>query len=155
MLDEQTNAKIQKAITESLPAQVGETLRKQLELIPILEKQLESSKTSISGLEKNVIQLKEERSELALELSKHQALDVREKIVSERERNSKLEELKYQLDAEKEKTQFSRDVALGLVRNTEYRHEVFGNKNIPVKDQFGNTNMMHSIENSTETNKAQ
>ena len=53
--------------------------------------------------------------------SRNSALDVAEDAVRKRENDIQIEELKYQLAAEKDKTEFTKNVALGLVRNTEFK----------------------------------
>lgn len=59
-------------------------------------------------------------------------------------RDLKVSQLEYQLVAEKEKSEFTKNVALGLVRNQEYRSDVFDQVNAPYTDhngyqQYGNT----------------
>jgi len=52
-------------------------------------------------------------------------LEEREKKLIEAERNLKIATLEFKLGSERDKTQFSKDIALGLVRNTEYRKHIY------------------------------
>jgi hypothetical protein len=155
MFDEKTKEKIEKAITESLPAQVGETLRKELERIPKLEAEVKRLTNDYSLTSHEVVRLQQENQKLREEISKHSLLDQREKVISEKERNLKIEELAYQLQAEKDKTDFTKQVALGLVRNTEYRRTLMDSVNDPWRDQYGNIMYSNKTQNSEETTSAQ
>ena len=57
------------------------------------------------------------------------SLDDREKDLDAKEYNLKLTVLQGELDSEKEKSSFAKSIALGLVRNAEYRKHVFDNEN--------------------------
>ena len=64
----------------------------------------------------------------------------REKTLELNERQFEVNSLKYKLAAEKDKTEFSKNVALGLVRNTEYRKTIFDTENsggMPMQDGSG------------------
>ena len=64
----------------------------------------------------------------------------REKELQEKEIKFEVETLKYQLSAEKDKTETIQSIALGLVRNTEYRKTIFDSENpggTPVIDGQG------------------
>jgi len=116
---------LQESIKKNLPQQVGDVLKERLaqadrDTITIKDQQekLAEANSQIDYLQKEIRQYKQfdERNTL---------LESREKEL-ETERNTlELEKLKYQLQAEKDKTQFSQNVALGLVRNTEYRKTIF------------------------------
>lgn len=60
--------------------------------------------------------------ELAMQLKDDQIAQLQEML---KEKDQTIKNLSYQLAAEKEKTLFVKDVAMGLVRNTEYRKTVF------------------------------
>lgn len=116
---------IKAIIEKSLPAQVGDVLKQRLEQaekdavkVRLQEEALQSKNAAIAKLEKQVADYKKMDERNA-------ALEAREKAVTDGERNLKVSTLEFQLTAEKEKTQFSKDVALGLVRNTEYKKTVF------------------------------
>ena len=58
---------------------------------------------------------------------------IREKELNERQLKLELIILQDQLNSSRENAKFARDVALGLVRNTEFRNSVFESvSNIPV-----------------------
>lgn len=52
-------------------------------------------------------------------------LEAREAAVIEGERKLEVDTLKYQLESEKEKVTFTKEVALGLVKNVTYRESIF------------------------------
>ena len=113
-----------KAIIEKhMPEQVGDVLKKRLkqaeeDAIKLKQQNelLVNNNLTITNLEKVISNYKnfDERNS---------NLEVREKAVAESERNLQIKKLEYELASEKEKTQFSKDVAMGLVRNTEYRKQ--------------------------------
>ena len=117
---------LQESIKKNLPAQIGEELRLVLikgkedaaKLVIAEDKNVELNKT-INVQQEQIRQLNEK-------LSLAGDIDAREKAVAEAERNIKIEKLEYQLKSEQDKTNFAQNVALGLVRNTEYRKSVNG-----------------------------
>lgn len=120
---------IKAIIEKNLPAQVGDVLKLRLEQaekdvvkVKQQEEALQSKNVTITGLEKQVADYKKFDERNA-------TLEAREKAVADGERNLKVATLEFQLTAEKEKTQFSKDVALGLVRNTEFRKHIFDSEN--------------------------
>lgn len=150
-MDRDLELKIGKAIEESLPAQVGAQLKKQLELIPSLQKEVEDLSDRNKILKEDLVVANKMIEELKSELSKHEKLYQREYAIDKAERNLEIEKLKYQLESEKQKSIFTREVALGLVRNAEYRSNVFENKNLVAGlDQYGNPRTVYVSDNRTE-----
>lgn len=120
---------IQEAIEKSLPLQVGQVLKTRLEQadkdavkLKQQEESLASKNATITGLEKRI-------EEYVKFNERNLLLEAREKAVEEKERNLKLATLEFQLASEKEKTEFTKSVAMGLVRNSEYRKNIFDNEN--------------------------
>lgn len=153
-MDKELELKISKAITESLPAQLGEELRKQLELIPSLQNEVNQFIERNNFLRFDLDAAREKLTKAQEEISKHAHLSVREKAIQDAERKFEIEKLTYQLAAEKDKTEFAKGVALGLVRNAEYRTSVFEYKTLPMGlDQFGNpkTQTVHDNRNEDRT----
>ncbi len=116
-------------IKKNLPAEVGS----------ILKQRLEQAETDAETVESQKRQLKENSarfSDLNEQILAYQKLDERnskleerERAVENKERSLEIETLKYQLASEKDKTDFSHKVALGLVRNVEYRKNIFDSEN--------------------------
>jgi hypothetical protein len=143
-----------KAIIEkNLPAQVGDVLKKRLEQadndavkIKQLEEQLGNRNQHVTKLEATIADCKKFDERNA-------ALEAREKACDIQERDLKVKTLEYQLQSEKDKTTFASSVALGLVRNVEYRRILSDCQTVPMKDQYGNmtypTNTQHSDEKKT------
>lgn len=120
---------IRAIIEKNLPAQVGEVLKTRLEQaekdvikIKQQEETLQSKNAAITQFEKLVADYKTKDEQNA-------KLEARELAVTEAERNLKIATLEYQLVSEKEKTDFTKNVALGLVRNTEFRKTIFDSEN--------------------------
>lgn len=115
----------QEIIKKNLPAQVGDVLKERLEQADKDVKLIDSLRVANESYVKKIQELNlivdgyKEFDERNLNLEK------REKEVSERERQQEIEKLKYQLESEKNKTEFTKEVALKLVRNTEYRNNIF------------------------------
>ena len=142
---------IKEIIAKNLPAHVGDVLKTRLEQadkndikIEVQTKELEAKDKTIRELEKTI------RDYSALD-QRNSQLSAREKEVEDKERDLKIKTLEYQLDSEKDKTKFSQDVALGLVRNSEYRRSLFDNISEPGKDQYGNYVYNNKTQNSEET----
>jgi len=142
------------AIEKNLSAEVGKTLK------VVLEK-AEKDAEQVGQLSKQVEALKNTLLESQAELRKHEQLDLRMKSVEDAEKKNtqdalkiKTDTLEYQLETEKDKTKFVTGVAMGLVRNTEFRRSLFDNAvdfNAAV-DQYGNHIPITRTQNSTETN---
>ena len=156
-MNQELELKLQNAIKESLPQQVGEELKKVLEKAKKDEEELRIAKNSIISLEADVKGLKDVLEKYKQFGNRNAALDAREKELNEKERSLKIEELEYKLNSEKEKTEFTKGVALGLVRNTEYRKDIFNNKHQMgytdengkwISDRFNNDNS--SVTTKTE-----
>lgn len=146
---------LQESIKKNLPQQVGEVLKTRLEQadkdsteVKRLKEMLDKYADDKIGLEKQIEEYKQFDSRNSL-------LESREKEIETKEKQLEVETLKYQLQSEKDKTTFSQNVALGLVRNVEYRKNIFDNESgvNGTTDQYGNqvyTNTSKSY-NSTET----
>ena len=79
-------------------------------------------------------------------------MDKREEDLNKEKHNLDLEMLKFQLEVEKDKSVFTKEIALGLVRNTEYRRNIFDNTSEPGgKDQYGLPIYVNKSQHSTET----
>lgn len=146
---------IKAIIEKNLPAQVGAVLKGVLEQaekdavkVKQQEEALVSKTATITGLEKTI-------SDYRKLDERNGTLEGRERKVAEDERNLKIATLEFQLVAEKEKTEFSKSVALGLVRNTEYKRTLFDSQTDPYKDQYGGTNYQTKTQQSTENKTAE
>ena len=128
-------------IKRSLPQHVGETLRKRLEQA---DKDEEENKSLKEELAENYEKISEQRSII----EEYKKFDERNKDLNRREKELEaglikleIETLKYQLETEKEKTDFTKSIALGLVRNTQYKKTIFDTENkggVPMQDGHGN-----------------
>jgi hypothetical protein len=119
---------IQEIIEKNLPKQVGETLKLRLEKADRDEESVKDLTTVNKLYEGEIEHLKERIVDYEKFDSRNMKLDSREKELNDKERNLKITELTYQLDSEKAKSLHSDAIAMGLVRNTTYRKNVFDNE---------------------------
>lgn len=133
------NKEIKKLAEQHLPKQVGDVLQKRLKRANEIEFELQE-------LSELLIKKNDKINELTSIVSKindlkifEDSLKAKEKELNNLERNLELEKLKYQLESERDKTDFSMRVALGLVRNIEFRKTIFDSENqAPYQDSNGN-----------------
>lgn len=121
---------IQEIIKKNLPQQVGETLKARLEEADQLEIKLRQVEEKIKNLSLSEGFLREELSKYRKLDERNSTLESREKELETKERNLEIETLKYQLQSEKDKIEFTKSIAQGLVRNTEYRKQVYDSDSV-------------------------
>ncbi len=154
--NEELNKKIQEAIKESLPSQIGDELKKLIEQGKADAQEVKSLIIACENNRKTIDELNTKLSEYRKLDDRNTAIEAREKAAEVAERKTEIEKLTYQLSSEKEKTEFSKSVALGLVRNIEYRRSLMDNTHEPCgKDQYGNAQYQNKTQNSNETTKAE
>jgi hypothetical protein len=124
---------IQDAIEKQLPAQVGEVLRTRLEQAEKDAATVKHNATTLAEFRSDIRKLESQVEARDAKLKQHGDIDKREAEVAQRERDLKITLLEAQLVTEKDKSAFVKEVALGLVRNAEFRRSVFENhnKNVP------------------------
>lgn len=123
--DTQLKREIEESIAAHLPAQVGEVLKKRLEQADRAERELASTKSALDLSLDQITRLHDEVATLKNRVSTEEKLAQIEKDLAERERNLQIEVLKIKLDASDQSAKFARDLAMGLVRNIEFRNSVF------------------------------
>lgn len=144
---------ISDAIEKNLPSMLGTKLRERLEQADKDAAELgQFKKLHVTQGDQNQ-RLRDQVSALQEQLNQHKALDIRENEVAARERDAEIAGLKVQLNAEQRMSQYARDVAMGLVRNVEYRKSVFENGMTPIS-QNGCVMQQPHNSNSGETNSA-
>jgi len=130
---------IQELIKKHLPQQVGETLKVTLEHAEKDAKKVKEQDEKLIERRKEIDKLESIIQEYKKFDERNSLLDAREKELEAKENKLEIDELKYQLSAEKDKTEFSKNIALGIVRNTEYRKTIFDSENQePYQDYTGN-----------------
>lgn len=149
--NEAMNEEIRLLIKKNLPAETGDVLKQVLE-------QAEKDAKAVVALEglnrecaKQIDSLKSKIREYERFDTRNSNLDAREKDVNSKEINLRIKELEYQLNAESDKTQFAKDVALGLVRNTEYKRTVFSNESSTDGTTGEYDNLVYKNRNSDST----
>lgn len=130
---------INEIISNQLPAQVGAVLKSRLEQADVLENENRELKLEIGAKQQKIAELEAEVSKHLSISNRESDLTKKEADISERERNAEIEALKMKLECSESNTKFARDVALGLVRNTSYRKNIFDSEVIgqPVTDGNG------------------
>lgn len=142
---------IKSIIEKNLPAQVGESLKKVLEQGKKDAESVKSLNDQIQKLVLNVNEKEKRISEYQKFDDRNAKLDERESQLAERERNMTITQLRMELVAEKEKSDFAKSVAMGLVRNAEYRRSLWESKDSPTSmDQYGVQRYANSTYNSDE-----
>lgn len=146
-----------KAIIEkNLPAQVGDVLKKRLEQADKDAADLSTARKANEDAVKKIDDLNKQIADYKKFDERNSALEAREKACEIQERDLKVKTLEYQLQSEKDKTVFAQGLALGLVRNTEFKRTVFDTKNGPEGvDQYGNTRYVTHAVNVDEKKTAE
>lgn len=145
-LEKELEKSFQESIKNNLPHQVGETLKQRLkeaeedakEVKRLSAKLDKAEKLAIVALDnfdkefdKYELEIKQLKREINCYMSndkRNSELDYRQKSLEKAEQTLRIEQLTYELNVEKEKTEFTKSVALGLVRNLEYRKNTFDNE---------------------------
>lgn len=120
---------MKEAIGKHLPQAVGDVLQERLKQADIDAATVERQKEQVATLIAKMAELEAKLRTANEEVGKHIALNKREEEISTRERNAEIASLKVELEASRGNTKFAQEVAMGLVRNTEYRRNVFDNEN--------------------------
>lgn len=145
-------AELKAVIEKNLPAQVGDLLQKRLKEADFNIQRLKDANNDLDHKDALIKDLRRQIVNYEKLDERNTLLEAREKAVADEERNQAIATLQYQLAAEKDKTEFSKNVALGLVRNSEYRrtlHDNIGNNG--QRDIHGNPIYTNITQNSSET----
>ena len=152
------------AINEELAKDISDAIEKNLPaasadlLIRRLSQGREDAKSIVAMRDENAAWRTKNQS-LAVELdtakvmlAAHVAIGARETAVAARELRADFNDLQTRHTSALENTRFARDLALGLVRNTDFRESVFtsSSKGVPVVNG-GCTSVMQSTDNETVT----
>lgn len=147
---------IAEIIKKNLPAHVGEVLKERLEQADKDTVKLKQQETALAEKNNKITSLEKTIEEYKQFDTRNAAITDRENKVTEAERNLKIATLEFQLQSEKDKTTFTRDITLGLVRNIEYRKTIFDSQSINGRyDDKGNYIQPYSeTKNHTEDKSA-
>lgn len=115
---------LKSVIEKSLPSAVGAVLQERLKRAEDDARKVEYLTSEVKTIREANFEHISSNKQLKAQLTAHAALEEREKAVAEREYKVDLYQANVQLEAAKANTQFAKDVALGLVRNVEYRNSV-------------------------------
>lgn len=141
---------IEEIIRKNLPEHVGEVLKKRLADADRDALELVKYKQFFEDTKENLANANVRIEEYKKLDERNLKLEQREKDLDTREMEFKIHSLEYQLAAEKDKTKFSEALAMGLVRNTNYREHIFDNEqNSGYYDQ--NTGQFVQATNVTKT----
>jgi septal ring factor EnvC (AmiA/AmiB activator) len=146
---------IEEIIKKNLPAHVGDTLKKRLDDTDRLEKQTKEQDALLSKATSEIHKYQLIIEEYKAKEAKYNELGKREADVAAKERQIEIESLKNQLASAAGNAKFAQDVAMGLVRNTEYRKTAFGSMPIKQDSPGGYSTVASGGTSNTETNQAQ
>ncbi len=148
-------ADIQDAIAKQLPAQVGEVLRVRLEQAEKDAKERSILESRNAEQRREIQQLEARVTNRDIELKKAGDLNARAADLDKRERDLRITLLEAQLAASNTNATFAKEVALGLVRNVEYRHSVFETNSKQVPTAPGSYTMSQTdTSNKSDTSTA-
>jgi hypothetical protein len=147
---------IKQIIEKSLPAQVGDVLKKRLI-------EAESNEAKILDLEDRIKRYAADIKSLTEQVESYGKFQLREKNLFkreqdclEKERGLEVQLLKHELKTEQDKSKFAQDLAMGLVRNSTYKRSILDTKNGPNGvDNYGNVRYDTHTVNSTETKETE
>lgn len=145
------NKEILEIIKKNMPEQVGSELKKLLEKADFDAKRVERLEADCDFNENKILELSKSIEKYREFDQRNSTLEAREFAVKEHELSLREKELEYKLAAEKEKSAFTINVAMGLVRNVEYRNSVFSSGSTPFQDNNGYVTTGPTNENKTET----
>ena len=119
---------IESQIKANLPEHVGNMLRKELDELHMFRKDVERVKAAFT----ENVELRKQNNELTRDADHvvkqmHRIAESREELAIER-RAHDIKVLEAKLALANEKAEFCKNIALGLVRNVEYRQTVFGSR---------------------------
>jgi hypothetical protein len=124
-----TDLEIQEIIKKNLPQQVGDVLKVRLEQAEKDANLVVQLKNKISQLEESVKKQLDLLDEYELLDRRNSKLDEREVLLNKKQHDLDLEILQQKFENEKDKSDFAKSLALGLVRNTEFRKSVYDTEN--------------------------
>lgn len=120
---------IKSIIEKNLPAQVGDVLKQRLDQADKDAARVKQLEETLGNRDQEITSLNNKIQEYKKFDERNAALEAREKAASDMELKLELETVKFKLAAEKDKTDFTKQVALGLVRNLDYRKVIFDSQN--------------------------
>lgn len=124
-----TELEIQEIIKKNLPQHVGDVLKVRLEQAEKDAKRIIQLESNISQLEESVKKQSVKLNEYELLNDRNSKLNEREVLLNKKQHDLDLEILQQKFENEKDKSDFAKSVALGLVRNTDFRKTVFDSEN--------------------------
>lgn len=120
---------IKAIIEKNLPAEVSTVLQERLKQADRDADEVKHLNGEIKSYQKEVQRFKALIIEYQAFDQRNAALDQREIDLKKIEHDLDLSILRGQIAAEKEKVEFTKSIALGLVRNTNYRKSIFDSEN--------------------------
>lgn len=121
---------LNEVIKKNLPQHVGEALRERLEQADKDAKEVERLTSLNKTLTNDNARLVAESSKVYEQGQKYADLKSREKELADAIKFFEIEKLTVELAAERESKEFARNVALGLVRNTQYKETIFDTETV-------------------------
>lgn len=137
---------IAEAIEKNLPAQVGKSLQERLKKVELLEIDNETLRSKVTDKDSEIEKLNETISTYKELDQRNSTLEVREKVVEEKERKIEVELLTLKVSEAERRADMVSGFMSGLVRNTTFKKEVINSRteNVPVPDGRGGYTMSYA-----------
>ncbi len=148
-MTEQLFTDIEEQIKQHLPQQVGEVLKKELDRLKNLEKELGQYKDKYRRLENELELLRDSNKDLIKENIKAKTIIEREKALEVKEINLRVEMLKHQLKCSDDTNSRVMLFVDSLMRNTEFRK----NRTITHMDEYDNAGNYRKIPTGDDTSE--
>ena len=138
------NEKLQKAIEESLPKQLGDALQKRLNELEDIEDKFKNLSDLYNNQSKDLLETKKERDEaiknLAIKNNLLEDIGKRELALAEREIKADVLELKYKLEEADKRATELHGLVQTVFKSPVYRksYNLIGGSQVAGNDQYGN-----------------
>ena len=138
------NEKLQKAIEESLPKQLGDALQKRLNELEDIEDKFKNLSDLYNNQSKDLMKTKKERDdtikELAIKNDLLKNIRKREREIVEREIKLEVNELKYKLEEADKRATELHGLVQTVFKSPVYRksYNLIGGSQVAGNDQYGN-----------------
>ena len=132
--EQELQNEIAEAIKKNLPAQVGNALQEELKELQTLRKLYETEKKISTERLERLGEKDQELRRMGEIIAEHDDLTSRANKLEEELNRFEVEKLKYQLEAEKDKSSFAKNIGLSLVRNTVWRENSLGT--VPMVEKY-------------------
>lgn len=145
---------LQESIRKNMPQAIGAELQTLLAKGTADAAALTTTKNQLESSRAEYRQATSRYENAEALLKKHADLDARLVAIENRERAAEVRDLQLQLAAAKELSASLKEIAMGLVRNTEYRKTVMNTETVPIERAPSYPGQPSYVEHHTKTNSS-